>query len=158
MPEEGRNFLLLASPNQGSFESLVWSRWEGTRSLGVVPAQLVAEALHRDEPAPGLLGGRRGAARKRGSLPRSWRPPRGPDAPPGTGPGEPGKKFQQNVARFRLYRHRSLQVGSFGFNFICSGSPQNYPNPAPRPLRPQNRPFSNNEPHISLYASLKKRF
>ena len=35
----------------------------------------------------------------------------------------------QNFARFWLYRRRSLQVESFGFNYLCSGSPQNYPNP-----------------------------
>ena len=39
------------------------------------------------------------------------------------------RMIQRNVARFQLYRHRSLQVESFGFNFFCSGSPQNYPNP-----------------------------
>ena len=38
-------------------------------------------------------------------------------------------KLRQNFARFRLYRRRSLQLESFGFNFFCSGSPKNYPNP-----------------------------
>ena len=37
--------------------------------------------------------------------------------------------FRQHVVRFRLYRQRSVQVESFGFNFFCSGSPKNYPNP-----------------------------
>ena len=32
------------------------------------------------------------------------------------------------------------------------------PQPTPRPLRAQNRQFSNKEPHYSLDANLKKRF
>ena len=63
-----------------------------------------------------------------------------------------------NQKRLRFFTPQRGRIGSFGSNIFSKLGQPARPQPAPRPLRPQNRPFSNKEPHISLDANLKNRF